>query len=237
MTEKNTRPVLPIYLAAAVWPLYALFFPLYEPAHFVGAAVLSLLVGVAAASLCRAPRANPEAQQPVQDTAKEEKAAPPDSPLEIMRADGDKALREMRRLNDSIKDEKISAAIDQLETISAKIFARVEEDPDRLPQIRRFMDYYLPTTLKLLNAYDRMGSQGISGENIDSSMDKVERIMDTIVTAFARQLDSLFGAEALDISTDITVLENMLVREGLAQSPSPAASSEKSSGEQIRLDL
>lgn len=68
-------------------------------------------------------------------------------------------------------------------------------------------------------------------------MDKVERIMDTIVTAFARQLDSLFGAEALDISTDITVLENMLVREGLAQSPNPADSSAKSGGEQIHLDL
>lgn len=161
MTQNNSRPVLPIYLAAAIWPLYALFFPLYEPAHFVGAAVLSLLVGVATASLCRTPKTNPEAQQQPQDTAKEEKKPAPDTPLEIMRADGDKALQEMRRLNDNIKDEKISAAIDQLETISAKIFARVEEDPDRLPQIRRFMDYYLPTTLKLLNAYDRMGSQGI----------------------------------------------------------------------------
>ena len=234
MTQKNSRPVLPIYLAAAVWPLYALFLPLYEPAHYVGAAVLSRLVGVAAASLCRAPQSNPAVQQPQEAEKKEPE---PNTPLQAMLADGEKALREMRRLNDNIKDEKISAAIDQLETISAKIFARVEEDPDRLPQIRRFMDYYLPTTLKLLNAYDRMGSQGISGENIDSSMDKVERIMDTIVTAFARQLDSLFGAEALDISTDITVLENMLVREGLAQSPNPADSSAKSGGEQIHLDL
>ena len=77
------------------------------------------------------------------------------------------------------------------------------------------MSYYLPTTLKLLNAYDRMSDQGVSGENIDGTMKRVENMMDTIVRAFEKQLDGLFGAEALDISTDITVLDNMMAREGL----------------------
>ena len=79
------------------------------------------------------------------------------------------------------------------------------------------MDYYLPTTLKLLNAYDRMGAQGVSGENIDVTMQRVESMMGTIVTAFEKQLDMLFGSEAMDISTDITVLENMMKREGLSE--------------------
>lgn len=79
------------------------------------------------------------------------------------------------------------------------------------------MNYYLPTTLKLLNTYDRMGAQGVSGGNIGATMERVENIMGTIVTAFEKQLDALFGAEALDISTDITVLENMMAREGLAE--------------------
>ena len=82
-------------------------------------------------------------------------------------------------------------------------------------QIRRFMDYYLPTTLKLLNAYDRMDDAGISGVNIDGTKGKISAMMDTISTAFEKQLDALFGDEALDISTDITVMEQMLAREGI----------------------
>ena len=94
---------------------------------------------------------------------------------------------------------------------------QVVSQPKKLPQIRRFMDYYLPTTLKLLNAYDRMDSTGIAGDNITATKDKVSAMMDTIVHAFDRQLDALFGEEALDISTDITVMENLLAREGLTQ--------------------
>ena len=78
------------------------------------------------------------------------------------------------------------------------------------------MDYYLPTTLKLLNSYDRMSGTGVSGENIDSTLAKVEGMMRTVVAAFEKQLDSLYCAEALDISTEITVLETMMAREGLA---------------------
>ena len=99
--------------------------------------------------------------------------------------------------------------------MSEKIFDRVKEEPAKLPQIRRFMDYYLPTTLKLLNAYDRASSAGISGENVDATKAKVSGMMKTIVTAYKKQLNALYATEALDISTDITVLENMMAREGL----------------------
>ena len=90
------------------------------------------------------------------------------------------------------------------------------EHPKKLPQIRKLLNYYLPTTLKLLNAYDRMGSAGISGENIDGAMGKIETMMDTVVRAFDKQLDALFADEALDISADITVMENLLAQEGLS---------------------
>ena len=108
--------------------------------------------------------------------------------------------------------------------MSQKIFDEVKRDPGKLPQIRKFMDYYLPTTLKLLNAYDRMSGAGVSGENIDTTLAKVEGMMRTIVAAFEKQLDSLYGAEALDISTDITVLENMMAQEGLTEQPLKAES-------------
>ncbi len=121
----------------------------------------------------------------------------------------------MRRLNDSIRDEKISEQISHLEATTGKIVDTVVDKPAKLPQLRRFMNYYLPTPLKLLNAYDRMDATGVSGTNIDGTKGKIEDMMDTICKAFDRQLDSLYGEEALDISTDITVMENMLAQEGL----------------------
>ena len=151
-------------------------------------------------------------------------------------------LRSIRRANDRIADPVLSQKIDRLEEISGKIFDCVKASPEKLPQIRKFMNYYLPTTLKLLNAYDRMGSQGVSGENISGTMERVENMMGTIVTAFERQLDGLFGDQALDISTDITVLENMMAREGLSDDPIHRTQSEqtdsddKSSGG-IQLEL
>ena len=111
-----------------------------------------------------------------------------------MIADGQLALKEMRRLDDAIDDEVISGQIRQLEELSKKIFEVVQQKPENLPQIRKFMGYYLPTTLKLLNAYHRMDSQGVSGGNIGGTMERVENIMGTIVTAFERQLDALFGS-------------------------------------------
>ena len=135
--------------------------------------------------------------------------------LDKMIAEGDAAVKTMRMLNDSIQDEKISAQIDRLEAVSTKIFDYVKDHPEKLPQIRKFMSYYLPTTLKLLRSYDELSRQGVSGQNITGTMEKVEGMMDTIVLAFEKQLDGLFGDQAMDISTDITVLDNMMAREGL----------------------
>ena len=103
--------------------------------------------------------------------------------------------------------------------ITGKIIDAVVDKPSKLPQLRKFLNYYLPTTLKLLNAYDRMDAAGVSGSNIDGTKGKIEDIMGTICKAFDKQLDALYGEEALDISTDITVLENMLAQEGLGDTP------------------
>lgn len=130
-------------------------------------------------------------------------------------AERDRAVSEMRRLNDSIEDAKISRQIDHMERVTQKIFAHVAANPKKLPQIRRFLNYYLPTTLKLLNAYDRMDDAGVAGANIDGTMGKIEAMLDTVVLAYDKQLDALFADEALDISTDITVMEQMLSQEGL----------------------
>ena len=200
------KSAAPIYAAAVVWVLYALLLPLYKPGHFIMAAAASVVVFLIARIFCK---------DVVEEV--EEKPQPTGNPeLDKMVSDGELAIREMRRLNDSIKDETISRQIDRLEEVSSRIFQYVKDNPAKLPQIRKFMSYYLPTTIKLLTAYDQMSRQGDSGENITGTMEKVEGMMSSIVQAFEKQLDSLFGDEAMDISTDITVLENMMVREGLA---------------------
>ena len=226
------KPAAPIYAAAVVWILYALLFPLYRVGHFALCAAASAAVYLIARLFCR----------DVVEEVEEKPEPTGNAELDKMISDGNLAIAEMKRLNESIKDEKISRQIDRLEEISGKIFDCMKASPEKLPQIRKFMNYYLPTTLKLLNAYDRMGSQGVSGENISGTMERVENMMGTIVTAFERQLDGLFGDQALDISTDITVLENMMAREGLSDDPIHRTQSEqtdsddKSSGG-IQLEL
>ena len=203
------KSAVPIYIAAAAWGLYALLFPLYRVGHFAIAAAVSLAAYFVGRGIFKDVKEEVEVEpEPVRTG---------NQALDEMIAQGQLAMQEMRRLDDNIKDEVISGQIRKLEELSGKIFDQVQQKPEKLPQIRKFMNYYLPTTLKLLNAYDRMGAQGVSGGNIGATMERVENIMGTIVTAFEKQLDALFGAEALDISTDITVLENMMAREGLKE--------------------
>ena len=220
MSINSSRPIVaPYYAAAAVWLLYALCFPLYRPAHFICAAAASIAVFILAMGLCRsgAKRAGANADRAAQaaEASTSKPASTGNAELDKTLKDGALALEEMRRLDRNIEDEKISADIVRLQQTSEKIFDYVKEHPDKLSDIRKFMNYYLPTTLKILNAYDRMDAAGISGENIDATKKKVEQMMATISQAFDRQLDALFGDEALDISTDITVMEQMLQREGL----------------------
>lgn len=126
-----------------------------------------------------------------------------------------KILDELRRVNDEIPDEEMTDKISRLEAVSAKIFEQARTDPDKLPQMRKFMDYYLPTSLKLLNTYAELDKQGIEGENISESKHRIEQTMDTLVKAFETQLDKLFASDALDVSTDIDVMQNMLRADGL----------------------
>lgn len=222
MAKMVKKSVTPIYLVGALWVAWALVFPLYAPMHYIMAAVASVVLFVAGKAIFPDKSFNTAAPEPAAAPAAapaqpkpEEKKSTGNPELDKIIAERDRALAELRRLNDSIKDEKISAQIDHLETTTEKIIQHVIDKPEKLPQISQFMNFYLPTTLKLLNAYDRMDATGVSGTNIDGTMGKIGAMMDTVTLAFDKQLDALFGDEALDISTDITVMENLLAREGL----------------------
>ena len=212
--KKVRKSTAPYYGAAAVWIAWAALRDLYRPSHFVFVAVLSLGAFLLLRAVCK----DEVTETVVPDPPKEEEKPTGNAELDKMIDDGKKAIAEMKRLDDAIEDEKISQDIRRLE-------------------IRKFMNYYLPTTLKLLNAYDRMDGAGISGENVTGTKEKVENIMGTIVTAFEKQLDSLFGADAMDISTDISVLETMLVREGLAGEKMEAQTIKNADGTDIKLEM
>ena len=225
MAYVKKRSVLPIYFVGLTWLVWAwiLCLPLYRPVHYVMAALASFIAyhlgkmlfpdrGYQAQDAAQdAPRAEPQAAP--RPEAKPKSTGNPE--IDALLVERERAVSEMRRLNDSIEDPRISAQISRLEATTGKIIDAVVESPAKLPQIRKFMNYYLPTTLKLLNAYDRMDATGASGTNIDGTKGKIEEMLDTICTAFSRQLDALYGEEALDISAEITVMEQMLAQEGL----------------------
>ncbi|MBE5962807.1 MAG: hypothetical protein E7256_15760 [Lachnospiraceae bacterium] len=124
---------------------------------------------------------------------------------------------EIRQANDKIPGEEISKKLDRLEEVTTKIFICVEKHPEQLPEIRKFMEYYLPTTLKLVNAYREFDSQIVQGENITSAKTEIENTLDTINDAFERLLDSLFQDAAMEVSADISVLNTLLAQEGLTK--------------------
>ncbi len=228
------KPVAPFYAVAVLWLVCGLLVPFYKPIHYGIAAVISAVVFFAVQAVCKNGGVIGAEEVPkAEEKPKEETTG--NAELDKMIKDGRMAIAEMKRLDDNIADPGISADIVRLEQVSAKIFEEVKRDPKKLPKIRRFMDYYLPTTLKLLNSYDRMSAAGVSGENIDTTLAKVEGMMRTIVAAFEKQLDSLYGADALDISTDITVLETMMAREGLTEQEMKAETIPNDT--EIRLEL
>ena len=96
------------------------------------------------------------------------------------------------------------------------LFEYISKNPDKLPRVRRFMNYYLPTLEKLMNTYIELSNQKIKGENIKKTLTGIEEILDVIKPAFENQLNSLYEDQAIDISSDITVLETMLEKEGLS---------------------
>ena len=126
-------------------------------------------------------------------------------------------LREIRALNDAIKDPEVSERIDRIGELTASIFRVVQEKPEHTEEVRKFMNYYLPTTLKLLKSYSLMEQQSYQGENIQASRKRIEDVLDTLVRGFEQQQDRLFRTEAIDVEADISVLETMMASDGLVQ--------------------
>lgn len=131
--------------------------------------------------------------------------------------EGRQYVQKIRNANIEIPGEEISRKLDRLEEITGKIFDYIETHPEKFPEIKKFTEYFLPTTLKLVDAYREFDIQPDIGENVSNAKKEIEETMDTINHAFENLFDGLFEAAAMDISTDISVLETMIAQEGLAK--------------------
>ena len=222
--RKKRRSAGPIYVFAAVWLLSQIAGNSTGLGGLLITTGISLLAAVGVGYLLGRKGQKKEGDDAGSSkSAEEQKAAEeaaaessPYSPeVQAIIREGRVALKEMGRLYSSIPNPEIRSKINELMSVSDKIVRDAIDDPSDVPQIRKFLDYYLPTTIKLLNAYDRMNSQEISGSNITGSMERIEDMLDTAIDAYKRQLDALFANQAADIQMDIEVMNGMLAREGL----------------------
>ena len=208
------------YITAAAALIYATSAPLYETYHFVIFAWVLVLVFLVSGALFRGKKVfvpiQPEKpkEEPKKEPEKVEKSQTGNPEVDKIIDEGREYLKKLRAADDAIPDETLSEDITRMERASADIFRYIADHPEKAPQIRKFMNYYLPTTLKLLGSYQRLSQQNVKGENISSTLFNIAGMMHTVADAFEKQLDSLYAEEAMDISADITVFETLLKQEG-----------------------
>lgn len=203
------RPsVVPIYAIGVVWLIFCLAGSLHTLGDFIVCAVAS----AAAFLLLRLffPGADEQVEQ-APDTG--------DAEVDAIIQNGRAAVQEIRALNDRIAAPNVSDKLSRLECLTRDIFACLERHPERTGQLSTFLDYYLPTTLRLLRTYEELQNQSARGENIQKAMRGIEAMLDTVVSALHKQLDSLYASQTIDITADIAVLEQMMASQGLSNRP------------------
>ncbi len=202
--EKRTRPVLPIYLAALVWPVGALLLPAYRLSNLLIIAGLSLAAYGLGTKFC-----------PTRVIRKQVPYATGSEDVDAMLSGISANLDKLHVLNDAIPDPELSAAMTRMEKAGRSIAAAVEQAPDKARSIDRFARYYLPEVIKLMTTYANMEKNGVKGGNADQILTELRRNAATTAKAFENQLDALYSAEAMDISTDIEVLDGILKSQNL----------------------
>lgn len=202
--EVRHKSVLPWYFAGLVWLVGALVLPIYQLWALAVVAVLSVAGFFAARRIC-----------PDVVSRKEVPFMTGQEDADQMLALIDQKRKELHALNVRIEDAPLSAAMDRMEKACLGILNEVEQHPEKAAQVRRFANYYLQDAVKILTLYAELEEKGVQGENAAGVRAEVAQNAQTIATAFENQLDSLFARDALDISTDLEVLNGMLKGQGL----------------------
>lgn len=204
--ERKIRSAIPIYIAAAVWLLYGLVGKIYTTGGFVLCACLSAAAyGIGSLIF------------PGRVVTEEKKADTGNEELDRMIAAGRGMLKTVTGANDAIPSETVSRELDRIYAAGTAIYDKLEANPDTANGIRRFMNYYMPTTEKLLKGYLELNALRAPGEKVKEAMARIENSLGMIAGAFEKQLDNMYGSDILDFTTDIKVMETMLKGEGLTE--------------------
>lgn len=209
----KTPSAYPYYIAGLFWVGGSFLFPMYKLSSLFlcgGLACLGWFVGT---------KLFPAKEEVVEVIKEEEYAS---EAVKQTVEEGIRLLDELKEVNRKIQHEKLSKQIDEIEEVASQILIEIKNKPGSVGSIRKFINYYFPTTIKLLNQYSELEKQNIKVENVQSSMEKIEKMMNLITKAFNSQLDNLYEGDAIDISSEITVMEDMMQAEGLIKSSSPS---------------
>lgn len=231
--NKNKKTVSPIYAIGLVWLIYSIFFGFSGFGSLVKCGLLAWAIYMLVKNVTKKGSAKSTEESPQPERREERKPEPQPEPkpdpkpepekstgnpeLDAVIRQGRQSVKRIQELNDDIPDFKISAQLKQIEILTASIIDQVEKKEDKLKQVRQFMNYYLPTTIKLLEQYVQLQNVGLKGENITSGMQQIEDLLDKVIVAFQKQLDSLFERDVVDITADIQVMEQMMASQGLTQ--------------------
>lgn len=218
--KRRSRSVAPIYALGITVLFYSLLFSLDGLGDYLKCAFLAwavyMLVGIIAGGKKEQAEPEPETPpQPKEEPPVQDKQPAANPELEAVIAQGRQSVARLQSLNDEIPDFRLSAKLKQIEALTAAIYQQVANKPEKLPSVRQFMNYYLPTTIKLLEQYVQMQNVGLKGENITAGMAQIEAMLDKVIVAFQKQLDGLFAREVVDITADIRVMEQMMEQNGL----------------------
>ncbi len=198
--------VLPWYAAAVVFVVLCALLPVYRLWALLVALGVALVAFGAAKKIC--PPQVVETEVPFHTGVGD---------VDEMLTDIQEKLDTLHALNEALPDPQLSAAMTRMEKAGRSIVETVEANPTKAKQIRRFANYYLPDAVNILEQYAKLARQGVRGENAASIRAEVERNAVSIATAFENQLDALYAAESMDLSADLTVLQNMLKGQGLSK--------------------
>ena len=199
--------------------VFAVYSAVFKP-HSIGAYVLAFaLSGFLGAIICVMAQGldttqnqkTPESLQKVQgDTGNPE--------VDALLEKGREMIADIRRENDLIPEKGLSDKLDTLENQCAEIFRAVYDKPHKASQIRKFMEYYLPTTLKMVKGYRMLGERGVTGQDATDARNRIVDALGVVLQGCDKMLDKLYQDDVLDLATDIDVLEQMLKRDGLTES-------------------
>lgn len=176
---------------------------------------------------------DPKEAEKVAEQRPVENVAPTDEPAD----EYDVWLQRIKEAGDKIEDSAVHFCVNRIHLYAERIFFFIRKHPEDVGQIRTFMNYYLPMTRKLLQSYNMLEEAGVAGENMRSTKQSIEETLETLAGAYRQQLDNLYAAQAMDISADIDVLEQMLRRDGLnsEESFSSGTGTETAAGEKGTL--